>query len=101
MAPRKATRKLYNPGKVHVPLILEKPVNFYKAVADSEDVAKAFVSLSTCMHGLRLELDTFRGVWQKYSQVWTVDRIEYIDIMEVSREAAATWLVRIVLELVI
>ena len=84
-----------------MPLILEKPVNFYKAVADSKDVAKAFVSLSTCMHGLRLELDAFRGVWQKYSQVWSVDRIEYIDIMEVRRKAAATWLVGIVLVLVI
>ena len=80
----KKPRRLYDPKKVHVPLILEKPANFYKAVCDSKEVAKAFVTLSTCMHALKLELGNFKKIWQKYSNVWSIDRDRFIEDMEVS-----------------
>ena len=52
---------------------------------EAKDVGKAFVALSTCMQGLKLELGEFKQIWMKYSEIWTVDRVQFIDEMEVER----------------
>ena len=54
-------------------------------VNEAKDVGKAFVALSTCMQGLKLELGEFKQIWMKYSEIWTVDRVQFIDEMEVER----------------
>ena len=54
-------------------------------VNEAKDVGKAFVALSTCMQGLKLELGEFKQIWMKYSEIWTVDRVQFIDEMEVGR----------------
>ena len=80
---KKVPKKLYNPIKTVPPLIVEKPSNFFKQVNEAKEVGKAFVALSTCMHGLKLELGEFKNIWMKYSEIWTVDRMQFIEEMEV------------------
>ena len=80
---KKAPKKLYNPIKTVPPLIVEKASNFFKQVNEAKEVGKAFVALSTCMHGLKLELGEFKKIWMKYSEIWTVDRMQFIEEMEV------------------
>ena len=80
---KKVPKKLYNPIKTVPPLIVEKASNFFKQVNEAKEVGKAFVALSTCMHGLKLELGEFKKIWMKYSEIWTVDRMQFIEEMEV------------------
>ena len=80
---KKVPKKLYNPIKTVPPLIVEKASNFFKQVNEAKEVGKAFVALSTCMHGLKLELGEFKNIWMKYSEIWTVDRMQFIEEMEV------------------
>ena len=82
---KKAPKKLYNPIKTVPPLIVEKASNFFKQVNEAKEVGKAFVALSTCMHGLKLELGEFKKIWMKYSEIWTVDRMQFIEEMEVEK----------------
>ena len=63
---------------LHFPLSLSQ-------VNEAKDVGKAFVALSTCMQGLKLELGEFKQIWMKYSEIWTVDRVQFIEEMEVER----------------
>ena len=80
---KKVPKKLYNPIKTVPPLIEEKASNFFKQVNEAKEVGKAFVAVSTCMHGLKLELGEFKKIWMKYSEIWTVDRTQFIEEMEV------------------
>ena len=75
-------RKLYIQNKVEKPLIKEQATNFYKIVSESKDVTKALGVLSTSMHGFKLELTSFKSIWQNYSELWTIDRDDYIETME-------------------
>ena len=77
----KKERKLYNPVKTEIPLIDELESNFYKSVAETKDVTKSLTVLSTCMKGLKLELTQFKSIWKKYSEVWTVDKEQFIEEM--------------------
>ena len=75
-------KRLYVQDKVEKPLIDEQPTNFYKIVSESKDVTKSLGVLSTCMHGFKLELAGFKSIWEKYSEIWTIDREDYIEEME-------------------
>ena len=74
-------KPLYNPVKVEIPLIDEKETNFYKSVSETKDVTRSLTVLSTSMKGLKLELTQFKAIWKKYSEVWMIDRDEYIEEM--------------------
>ena len=76
--PAPVKKKLYDPVKVEIPLIEAQATNFYKQVIDTKDVIKSIQFLSKCMEGLKLELGPFRTIWKKYSEVWTIDREDYI-----------------------
>ena len=79
--------------QVEVPLIAAKATNFYKQVVETKDVTKSMTVLNTTLSGLKLELNHFKAIWKKYSevflaykmnihkhhvQVWTVDRDDFI-----------------------
>ena len=72
-------KKLYNAAKVEIPLIDEQQSNFFKAVSDSKEVTKSYGMLSNCMSGMKIELSHFQSIWERYSEVWTYDREEYVD----------------------
>ena len=74
----KKKKPLYNPVKVEIPLIDEKEINFFKSVAETKEVTKSQTVLSNCMKGLKLELISFKTIWKKYSDVWTVNKENYI-----------------------
>merc|ERR1712155_388797 len=78
-------KALYNPMKVEKPLIEEQTSNFFKIVSESKEVTKGYSMLSSCLSGLKLELSNFQSVWDKYSEIWTVDREEYISDMSKSK----------------
>ena len=78
--------------QVEVPLIAAKATNFYKQVVETKDVTKSMTVLNTTLSGLKLELNHFKAIWKKYSevflaykrnihkhnvQVWTVDRDDF------------------------
>ena len=71
-------KALYNPMKVEKPLIEEQQSNFHKAVSESKEVTKAYSMLSSCLTGLKLELSHFQSIWKKYSDLWNIEREEYI-----------------------
>ena len=75
-------RKMYEPVKIEPDLITEKQHNFFKIVTDNKEVAKAIVTLSNCLHGFKLELGTFKNSWMKFSELWTIDRGNFIKEME-------------------
>ena len=54
---------------MEVPLIEAKATNFYKQVVETKDVTKSLTVLATCMSGLKLELNQFKTIWKKYSEV--------------------------------
>jgi hypothetical protein len=58
-----------------VPLIDAKASNFYKQVVDTKDVTKSLTVLATCMNGLKLELNNFKSIWKKYSEVRIVNSL--------------------------
>ena len=72
-------KKLYSAVKTEKPLIDEQQSNFFKAVSDSKEVTKGFGMLANCMSGMKLELSQFQMIWERYSEIWTVDREEYVD----------------------
>ena len=78
-------KALYNPMKVEKPLIEEQQSNFYKTVSESKEVTKGYSMLSSCLSGLKLELGHFQSIWEKYSEIWTVDREEFIADMSKSK----------------
>ena len=78
-------KALYNPMKVEKPLIEEQTSNFFKIVSESKEVTKGYSMLSSCLSGLKLELSNFQSVWDKYSEIWTVDREEFISDMSKSK----------------
>jgi hypothetical protein len=55
------------------------PEHFFKAVSESKEVTKGFGMLANCMSGMKLELSQFQMIWERYSEIWTVDREEYVD----------------------
>jgi len=65
--------------KTEKPLIEEQQSNFFKAVSESKEVTKGFGMLANCMSGMKLELSQFQMIWERYSEIWTVDREEYVD----------------------
>ena len=67
--------KLYNPVKKKKAVIEEKPNNFFGAVSENKEVTKAMAQLSSCMAGMRVELSHFNERWQKYKELWEVDRL--------------------------
>ena len=67
-------KKLYNPVKVEIPLIDPKQSNFFKAVSESKEVTKSFSLLSSSLSTFRLNLFEFKVIWEKYAEVWTVDK---------------------------
>ena len=71
-------KALYNPMKVEKPLIEEQVSNFFKIVSESKEVTKGYSMLSSCLSGLKLELSHFQSIWDKYSEIWTIDREESI-----------------------
>ena len=76
---KKATKKsLFNPVKLVVPLIEELEFNFFKSVADTKDVTKSQDVLAICMKGFKLELVQFKSIWKKYSELWTLNKDNYI-----------------------
>ena len=75
-------KKMYVAVRVEPELIIERHQNFFKAISENKEVAKALVLLSNCLHGFKLELSTFKSSWLKFSQLWTIDRDEYIIGME-------------------
>ena len=75
-------KKLYVAVKVEPELIVERPNSFYKLVYENKEVNKAVISLSNCLHGFKLELGGFRDLWKKYSEIWTMDKNEFIQNME-------------------
>ena len=80
----KDLKKLYNASKVEIPLIEEQPSNFSKVVSESKEVTKSLGMLANAMSGMKLELTAFQSIWQRYSEVWTYDREEYVD--EIARK---------------
>ena len=72
-------KKLYSAVKTEKPLSDEQQSNFFKAVSDSKEVTKGFGMLANCMSGMKLELSQFQMIWERYSEMWTVDREEYVD----------------------
>ena len=75
----KEKRKLYSAVKIEVPLIEEQQSNFYKAVSESKEVTKSYSMLANCMSGMKLELTQFQTIWERYSEVWTYDREDYVE----------------------
>jgi hypothetical protein len=67
-------KKLYSAVKAEKPLIEEQQANFFKAVSESKEVTKGFGMLANCMSGMKLELSQFQNIWERYSEIWTVDR---------------------------
>jgi hypothetical protein len=55
------------------------PEHCFKAVSESKEVTKGFGMLANCMSGMKLELSQFQMIWERYSEIWTVDREEYVD----------------------
>ena len=55
--------------QVEIPLIAAKATNFYKQVVETKDVTKSLTVLSTTLSGLKLELNHFKAIWKKYSEV--------------------------------
>ena len=74
----KVPKRLYNPVKQTKTVIDEKPHNFYNAVGENKEVSKAFAQLSSCLSGLKVELSSFNQRWQKYKELWEVDREVFI-----------------------
>ena len=60
--------------QVEVPLIAAKATNFYKQVVETKDVTKSLTVLSTTLSGLKLELNHFKAIWKKYSEVFVTDK---------------------------
>ena len=60
--------------QVEVPLIAAKATNFYKQVVETKDVTKSLTVLSTTLSGLKLELNHFKAIWKKYSEVFINDK---------------------------
>ena len=50
-------------------MIAAKATNFYKQVVETKDVTKSLTVLSTTLSGLKLELNHFKAIWKKYSEV--------------------------------
>ena len=75
-------RKMYVAVKVEPDLIVEKHQSFFKTVTENKEVAKMVFGLSTCLHGFKLELSNFKSSWKKFSQLWTIDRKDFIAKME-------------------
>ena len=80
-------RKLYRPSLTETPLIQEKPSNLHRIVTESKDVKTALLGLSSCLQGVHIVLGDTAKEWEKYSEVWTLDREVVIHRMEVSRIA--------------
>ena len=51
-------------------MISAKTTNFYKQVVETKDVTKSLTVLSTTLSGLKLELNHFKAIWKKYSEVF-------------------------------
>ena len=75
-------RKLYVAEKIEPDLIPEKQNSFYKLVSENKDIVKTMMTLSTCLSGFQLELSDFKKSLQKFSELWTVDRDNFIVKME-------------------
>ena len=71
--------KLYNPIKIEKPLIEELSPSFYKCVAESKEVTKAFSILTTTFANQKVEMTEFKSIWVKYSEIWMHDRVETIE----------------------
>ena len=80
-------KKLYIQHKIEKPLIDDKDRNFFKIVSENKDVAKTVQMLSSCLTGFKLELTSFKVLWKKYSELWTVDRAVHIAKLEAENPA--------------
>ena len=57
-------------------MISAKATNFYKQVVETKDVTKSLTVLSTTLSGLKLELNHFKAIWKKYSEVFITDAMK-------------------------
>ena len=55
-------------------MIAAKATNFYKQVVETKDVTKSLTVLSTTLSGLKLELNHFKAIWKKYSEVFPTNQ---------------------------
>ncbi len=60
--------KLYSSKKDEKPVVVEKPVNFYKVVSESKEVSKMHAMISSCMQGIKLEFNQFNQVRYTHTQ---------------------------------
>ena len=70
---------LYNSVKVVESLFEEMSPSYFKQVSESKEVTKANAILTSSLSGLKLELAQFQQVWEKYTDIWNLDREEYKD----------------------
>ena len=70
--------RLYVAKKEEKPVILEKPLSFYKMVSESKEVSKMYSMLAGCMQGIKMEFNHFIKTWNPYRHVWEVDREDTI-----------------------
>ncbi len=63
--------KLYSSKKDERPVVIEKPVNFFKLVSESKEVSKMHAMISSCMQGIKLEFNMFNQVkWKCVLDTW-------------------------------
>ena len=71
-------KKLYNPIKVEIPLIEEKQSNFFKAVSESKEATKGVSLLANALSNFPMDLAQFNSIWYKYSEVWTIEKENFM-----------------------
>ena len=74
-------KKLYNPIKVEIPLIEEKQSNFFKAVSESKEATKGVSLLANALSNFPMDLAQFNSIWYKYSEVWTIEKENFMKEM--------------------